>query len=61
MRCKACDVVLTDYEATRKSALTLEYIDLCEACFSYIADDVPVIDRPDLLNYTVIEEDDDEI
>jgi len=61
MRCKACDVELNDYEATRKSAMSLEYIDLCENCFSYIADDIPVIDRPDLLNFTVIEEDDDEI
>lgn len=58
MRCKACDVVLSDYEATRKSALTLEYIDLCDACFMHIADEIQVIDRPDLLNYEVMDEED---
>ena len=48
MRCTACDKVLTDYEATRKSAESLEYLDLCNECYSYIAEDVPAIDREDL-------------
>lgn len=48
MRCSACDKKLTDYEATRKSAESLEYLDLCNECYSYIAEDVPAIDRPDL-------------
>jgi len=41
-------VLLTEYEATRKSALTDEYIDLCNNCFRHIQDDFEVIDRPDL-------------
>lgn len=48
MRCTACDKVLTDYEATRKSAESLEYLDLCNQCYAYIAEDVPAIDREDL-------------
>jgi hypothetical protein len=48
MRCKACDVLLTDYEATRKSAESMEFIDLCNRCYSYIVDEVDTIDREDL-------------
>jgi len=48
MRCKACDVLLTEYEATRKTVMTGEYIDLCNNCFRYIQEDVEVVDRPDL-------------
>ena len=48
MRCTACDKILTDYEATRKSAESLEYLDLCNECYSYIVADVPAIDREDL-------------
>jgi hypothetical protein len=48
MRCRACDALLTDYEATRKSAETLDFIDLCNNCYQYIAEDVPIIDRADL-------------
>lgn len=48
MRCKACDVLLTEYEATRKTAMTGDYLDLCNNCFKYIQEDVEVVDRPDL-------------
>jgi len=58
MRCKACDVLLSDYEATRKSAMTMEYLDLCDACFMHIADEVTVIDRPDLMYYENLEDED---
>ena len=33
MRCVACDVELTDFESTRKSVTTGEYVDLCNACY----------------------------
>lgn len=33
MRCMACDVVLTDFEATRKYHGTDKHIDLCNDCF----------------------------
>ena len=32
MRCIACDCLLTDFEATRKSDATKEYLDLCNRC-----------------------------
>ena len=47
MRCKACDKSLTDYEATRKSITTGEFIDLCNSCYTYIKEDVYVVDNPD--------------
>ena len=37
-RCYACDADLSDYEATRKSRVTGEYLDLCDHCFSEVAD-----------------------
>ena len=38
MRCRACDCELNDYEATRKSVTTNEYLDLCDDCFDTVAD-----------------------
>jgi len=40
MRCKACDVLLDDYEVKRKSTITGEYFDLCSRCLSYIFHDI---------------------
>ena len=48
MRCVACDVVLTDYEATRKSLTTGDYMDMCNKCFGYIKHDVHSKERLDL-------------
>lgn len=48
MRCLSCNVALTDYESTRKSAVTGEYLDLCNICFSYISGEIGTIDREDL-------------
>jgi|TARA_B100001094_G_C17906724_1_gene659187 hypothetical protein len=47
MRCKSCDEVLTDWEATRKVEETREYLELCNECFN---NDVLTIDRPDLMH-----------
>ena len=47
MRCKACDKSLTDYESTRKSMTTGEFLDLCNDCYKHIKEDVYVIDNPD--------------
>jgi len=33
MRCKACDVELSDFEATRKDKRN-DFIDLCNYCYS---------------------------
>lgn len=48
MRCLSCDCALTDFEATRKSATTGAYIDLCNSCFSSVADQIKSIERADL-------------
>ena len=49
MRCLSCDKILNDYESTRKSAVTGEYIDLCNHCYSTIKDQVYSKERIDLL------------
>ena len=36
MRCKACDVLLSEQEATRKSPNNGEYVDLCNVCFAEV-------------------------
>lgn len=51
MRCIACNCVLTDFEATRKSLTTGDYIDMCNHCFSTIEEDVMVEERDDLRGY----------
>ena len=32
MRCKACDVILNDYELSRKDQDSGEFLDLCSSC-----------------------------
>jgi hypothetical protein len=48
MRCLACNCNLSDYESTRKSAATGEFIDLCNRCFSSISNEMHTIERADL-------------
>ena len=59
MRCLSCNKILSDFESTRKSALTGEYLDMCNHCFSEIAYDVDTIVREDLREDETIDEDDD--
>ena len=33
MRCRSCDVILNDYESTRRYIQSDEFIDLCSRCF----------------------------
>jgi hypothetical protein len=40
MRCQCCDKNLNDYESTRKSVSTGEYLDMCNKCYSTISDDL---------------------
>jgi len=44
MRCKICDQLLNDYEATKKDTETKEYLDTCSHCQTttktYILDDI---------------------
>lgn len=39
MKCLACDEILTDTEAVRKTG-TGHYIELCDQCFFYIKDEL---------------------
>ena len=48
MRCLSCNAALTDYEATRRSANTDEFIDLCNHCFASVSEDLQTIEREDL-------------
>jgi hypothetical protein len=52
MKCKACDEILTDYEATRKVLETNEYLELCNNCFDSENDGVLTLDRADLKHVT---------
>jgi len=56
MRCIAFVVELTDYEATRRFAVSQEFVDLCNKCFAVSLDDGDVIDRADLRTLADLEE-----
>ena len=60
MKCLSCDVILNDYESTKKYASTGDYIDLFGACFA--SSDVPLLDtldRPDLSSFIMDEVEED--
>lgn len=48
MRCLSCNKILNDYESTRRSSKTKEFIDLCSSCFSTFDDSFQIVDRNDL-------------
>lgn len=52
MRCISCNVVLSDFEATRKHSETNEYIDMCNHCFGEVPIAIPVTERDDLMDNT---------
>jgi hypothetical protein len=49
MHCRCCDRLLSEFEATRKNAMTMDYIDLCKVCFEDVKGLYPVIERKDLV------------
>lgn len=51
MRCKACDCIMTDFEATRKAKESGQYVDLCDRCFEHIKGEFEVTERQDLKPY----------
>lgn len=55
MHCLSCDCELSDYESTRKSARTGEYLDLCDSCLDPIREEFNLIERVDLQNSMPIE------
>jgi hypothetical protein len=48
MRCRCCDKKLSDFEATRKSIHTGEYLDMCNKCYNTISNQVLSYERYDL-------------
>lgn len=59
-RCRACNVILSDFEMTRKSTVTGEYYDLCSHCFGYIKHTVHSKERLDLKDISDDYEESDE-
>lgn len=57
MRCLACNKILNDFEATRKSATTGTYVDLCNHCFHDVEYDIQSLEREDLRESDDIEDD----
>lgn len=56
MRCICCNELLTDYESTRKSLNTNEFIDMCNNCYRTVRDDILCRDRLDLLSNSDIDD-----
>jgi len=57
MRCMACNKNLNDFESTRKSATTGEYVDLCNHCFHNVEQDIESVVREDLRDEESYEDD----
>ena len=58
MRCVSCNSNLSDFESTRKGALSGTYLDLCNGCIKGLG--IATLDRPDLEgSFTSIYEDPD--
>lgn len=49
MHCNACNRLLSDFESTRKHAITFEFLDLCKVCFEDVKTIIPTIDRRELM------------
>jgi hypothetical protein len=50
MRCYCCDKILSDFESTRKSVSTGDYLDMCNKCYSTIKDELHSEERYDLFD-----------
>ena len=50
MRCYCCDKILSDFESTRKSVNTGEYLDMCNKCYATIKEDLHAEERYDLFD-----------
>lgn len=44
MRCLSCNKILNTQESTRKYSSSGSYVDLCNRCYSYVADDIAAIE-----------------
>jgi hypothetical protein len=64
MHCVACNKLLTDFEATRRNAITKDFVDLCKVCFEDVKGLFPVIERKDLVTQSDLDlegDDDDSV
>ena len=57
MRCLACNKALNDFETTRKSATSGEFVDLCNHCFHNVEQDLETLVREDLRDEESYDED----
>jgi len=48
MKCLACDKILSEFESTRRSLISGEFVDLCNTCYTNIEDDVPALSKEEL-------------
>lgn len=60
MHCQACNRLLSDFESTRKHAITFEFLDLCKVCFEDVKTIIPTIDRRELMTEQDFDADDDD-
>lgn len=58
MHCTICDKRLNDFESTRRHAVTLDFLDMCNRCYQSVSNEVGLatIDRKDLINCKAVEE-----
>lgn len=56
MRCICCNIELTDAEATRRNAITNEFMDMCDECLNVAPEDFLVLERDDLKTEDVLDE-----
>lgn len=58
MHCVNCDRLLSDFEATRKHAVTFQFLDLCKVCFEDVKTIIPTIDNRALMTEQDLDNDD---
>jgi len=58
MHCVNCDRLLSDFEATRKHAITFKFLDLCKVCFEDVKTIIPTVDRRELMTEQDLDNDD---
>lgn len=52
MRCRACNCNLSDFESTRRSAISGDYLDMCNRCLGPIVDSVDTTENFELFDPT---------
>jgi len=61
MHCVNCDRLLSDFEATRKHAITFQFLDLCKVCFEDVKTIIPTIDNRSLMTEQDLDNADDDM